>query len=496
MKKLLLILLAMIGCFVWSTFAANCLSIQFNNWNSICLDFDKSTSNGLRMSVKNSNLEKSSDLRCYVILQNNNMYPINNCEWSFYSAGTNSQKINILATYVVPSGNIYSSKIAVNINFSKWTWSNVSMIRSSGSAVRNNNSSKRTNTTTTSSTRRSTTYNNKLKLSAFPSFVNIEEWVGLEIETDDNYSGKVDFTLLQYRSSDYNSWTTISRTSSTYISDYAKEWNNGSYKMTYADDGEKTFSRFIKFRKSWYYRIYAEDDSNNKDYVQIYVKDSSFSSPSYENKRNKKLELWTNRYSPSTNQFVNLEIETDDNYVGKLTFSAKYRRSSSSSWTTISNLTSSSYFSDYSSIWEDGYYRIKLSDDGDVILKNLIKFKKEGYYRIYVKDVDWNENYIQFSVEDDYYDNDYDYDYDYHDWFSASQISKLKKIYNSRNSMIAEMQRQYPNLKKDKYWIKLSENFYNDMKDVLNNKRYRDFEDFDDFNSAFDDRYEYTMTNI
>ena len=125
-----------------------------------------------------------------------------------------------------------------------------------------------------------------------------------------------------------------------------------------------------------------------------------------------------------------------------------------------------------------------------------MKFKKEGYYRIYVKDVDWNENYIQFSIEDDYYDNDYDYNYDYHDWFSASQISKLKKIYNSRNSMIAEMQRQYPNLKKDKYWIKLSENFYNDMKDVLNNKRYRDFEDFDDFNSAFDDRYEYTMTNI
>jgi hypothetical protein len=58
------------------------------------------------------------------------------------------------------------------------------------------------------------------------------------------------------------------------------------------------------------------------------------------------------------------------------------------------------------------------------------------------------------------------------------------------------MQRQYPSLKRDTYWIKLSENFYNDMKDVINNKRNRDFSDFDDFQEAFNDRYNYTMRNI
>jgi hypothetical protein len=40
------------------------------------------------------------------------------------------------------------------------------------------------------------------------------------------------------------------------------------------------------------------------------------------------------------------------------------------------------------------------SDDGEVTLKNLVKFKKSGYYRIYLEDTDGNESYIQFSVGD------------------------------------------------------------------------------------------------
>ena len=110
------------------------------------------------------------------------------------------------------------------------------------------------------------------------------------------------------------------------------------------------------------------------------------------------IEVSTNRQSPTTSQFVNLTIETDEDYVGKLSFSAKYRSSSSSSWTSISNLTSSTYFSDYSSDWGDGYYRMRSSDDGEVTLKNLVKFKKKGYYRIYVKDTDGDQDYVDFSV--------------------------------------------------------------------------------------------------
>ena len=62
--------------------------------------------------------------------------------------------------------------------------------------------------------------------------------------------------------------------------------------------------------------------------------------------------------------------------------------------------------------------------------------------------------------------------------------------------MIAEMQKKYPSLKRDTYRVKLSNNFYNDMKDVINNEKYRDFDDYDDYINALNDWYKYTTRNI
>jgi hypothetical protein len=126
-------------------------------------------------------------------------------------------------------------------------------------------------------------------------------------------------------------------------------------------------------------------------------------------------------------------------------------------------------------------------------LKNLIKFRKNGYYRVYVEDKDGNESYIQFSVGD--VDDD-ENEGSSIDGFSVKQLNTVKKVYKEWNNMISQMQRKYPSLKRDSYWIKLSDNFYDDMKDVINNKKYRDFSDYEDFKDAFNDWYKYTMRNI
>jgi archaellum component FlaG (FlaF/FlaG flagellin family) len=235
-----------------------------------------------------------------------------------------------------------------------------------------------------------------LKVSASPSNPDTYEWVKLTIETDDDYTGKINFPKVQYRSSSSDSWTTLSyNTSSTYVSDYSSDWSNGYYRMTSSDDGYVTLKNLVKFKKSGYYRIYVEDTDGNESYVQINVDVSSSSSSS---SNSDKVKLSTNRKSPSTSQYVNLTIETDSTrYTGKLTFSAKYRSSSSDSWSSISR-TSSSYFSDYSNEWDNGYYKMTSSDKGEVTIKDIVKFKKNGYYRIYVEDTSGNESYIQFTV--------------------------------------------------------------------------------------------------
>ena len=334
----------------------------------------------------------------------------------------------------------------------------------------------------------SSSYNDDLKVSASPSSPDTYEWIKLTIETDDDYTGKINFSKFQYRSSSSSSWSDISRTSSTYVSDYSNNWSNGYYKMTSSDDGEAILKNLVKFKKSGYYRIYVEDVDWNTSYVQIAVDTSSSSSSSDE------IELSTNRKSPTTSQYVNLTIETDDDYTGRLYLTAKYRSSSSSSWSSISN-TSSTYFTDYSEELGDGYYKMTYSDDGEVTLRNLVKFRKNGYYRIYVRDTDGNESYIQFNVWD-VDDDDDDSSSSKVSGFSSSELSKIKTVYKNWNSMIAEMQRKYPSLKKDTYWLRLSNNLYDDLKDVVDNKKVRDFDDYDDFQDAFDDWYNYTMRNI
>ena len=332
----------------------------------------------------------------------------------------------------------------------------------------------------------SSSYNDDLKVSVNSSSPDTDEWIKLTIETNKKYSGKINFSKFQYRSSSSSSWSTISRTSSTYVSDYSSDWSNWYYRMYSSDNGYVSLKNFIKFKKSGYYRIYVEDTDGNESYVQVNVDTSSSSSSS------DKVNLSTNRKSPSTSQYVNLTIETSSRYTGKLTFSAKYRSSSSSSWDSISNLTSSTYFSDYSNEWDNWYYRMTSSDKGEITLKNLVKFKKNGYYRIYVKDTDGNQSYIEFSVgktSDNYDESDVS-------GFSTTEFDKLKQVYKDWNSMVWEMWRKYPKLKKNSYWVTLSDNLYSDMKDVINNKKSRDFEDYDDFQKAFDDWYEYTLKNI
>ena len=323
-----------------------------------------------------------------------------------------------------------------------------------------------------------------IELSTNKKSPSTNQYVNLTIETDSKYTGKLTLSA-KYRSSSSSSWSSISNTSSTYFSSYSDEWDDGYYKMKSSDKGEYTIDNLLKFKKSGYYRIYVKDTDGNEEYIEFNVDTSSSSSSSDE------IELSTNRKSPSTNQYVNLTIETDSKYTGKLTLSAKYRSSSSSSWSSISN-TSSTYFSSYSDEWDDGYYKMKSSDKGEYTIDNLLKFKKSGYYRIYVKDTDGNESYIQFNVGDVDDDND-ESDVS---GFTSSQLSKVKKVYKEWDSMVWEMQRKYPSLKRDTYWVKMSDNFYNDTKDVINNKRYRNFSDYDDFKEAFDDWYDYTIRNI
>ena len=132
---------------------------------------------------------------------------------------------------------------------------------------------------------------------------------------------------------------------------------------------------------------------------------------------------------------------------------------------------------------------MKSSDDGEKTLKNLVKFKKKWYYRLYVKDIDWNENYIQFNV------GNISEDGEEIDGFTSSELKRVKDVYKNWNNMVNQMKRLYPSLKKDTYWKRMSDGLYENMEDLIDGN-YGNFDDYDNFEKDFDDWYNYTVTKI
>ncbi|MDR0651068.1 MAG: hypothetical protein LBG59_06870 [Candidatus Peribacteria bacterium] len=129
--------------------------------------------------------------------------------------------------------------------------------------------------------------------------------------------------------------------------------------------------------------MYVRDDNSNSEYVEFNVNGSSYNT----------LNISTNRSAPSTDQWVNVTVNTESSYRGRTEFYVQYRSSSSSSWSTVS---SSSYFTADSYLTNG--YRFTSSDYGSHTFSSFIKFNRNGYFRLYVRDDNSNSEYVEFNV--------------------------------------------------------------------------------------------------
>ena len=258
-------------------------------------------------------------------------------------------------------------------------------------------------------------------------------------------------------------WSKIDSKSATLTRSWTA-WNNYAisgyyYKLENTDKNEiviQNSGNVTSFSKSdfsnWNYKLtvtmyYKNWTSNIKEKTEIRTFTVSIKSSwwwswgggwgsSWKSHKTNEIQLSTDTPNPSKNQWVNLTIKTND-YTWKLTFSAKYRPDTSSSRTDISNNTSSNYYWNYSNIWEEWYYTMKSSDDGEKKLKNLVEFQKEWYYRIYVTDDQWTTSYTEFHI----WNTD-------EERYIARSCKKYKLTYNNSLSV-----RTSPNLNKNEYFV-------------------------------------------
>ncbi len=102
--------------------------------------------------------------------------------------------------------------------------------------------------------------------------------------------------------------------------------------------------------------------------------------------------------SPETNERIKLIINIDEKYTWKVYFpKIQYYNTSSEKRINI-DISSDRYISNYWDELSSGYIKFSSSDKWNITISKFIKFAKSGKYRIYAEDKDWNEEYVQITV--------------------------------------------------------------------------------------------------
>ena len=444
MKKLLkffsfsLILFAFFSSF---SSANDCIERTLWN-NSICVWIEKESSTRYTLNRSVDCNDDSCAVSCDILLPDNTLTHVGSCNGTFHYNGSSSKKVKLYITI-----NDESDTIEEYYDFGDGSWEGNWWWWSSN--------------------------NDELEISTDDKNPSVSEYVDLEIDTDEDYVWKVYLTA-KYRSSTSSSWSTISNTSSTYFSNRSTAWSNWYISLTSSNNGHKELSNAFKFAKKGYYRITAKDEDWNTDYIDFNVDESSYSDD---------LELSTNDESPAASEYVDLTVEIDSSYRGKINFSAKYRSSTSSSWTNITR-TNSTYFINRSTTWNNWYLTMTSSDHGEKTVENIFKFAKKWYYRIVAEDEDWNSTYLDFNV---WYSNTSPLD-----WFTQKEFEMIERIYSVWPTLISKLKAEYPRLRNSSSWRNLSDELYANMWDVVHKKSNREFQDYDDFDTAF--RYWFSRT--
>jgi hypothetical protein len=215
------------------------------------------------------------------------------------------------------------------------------------------------------------------------------------------------------------------------------------------------------------------DRNGNKDYVEF---DTSGGS-SYNT-----LRVSSNRTTPSTSQWVNLTVETDSSYRDYVYFSLQYK--DGSTWRTAPT----SYY-EFDNYFTRGY-QFTYSDYGQHTFSSFIRFNYNYLYRLYVEDRNGNKQYLEFDVG-----GNNNYSESNVRGFTTTELRKVTNVSAIWNNVVAELKRTSYKLRTDTYWQRLSDTFYTNMREVVNDRSGRVFSYYSDFLSAFNEWYRYTSRN-
>jgi hypothetical protein len=303
---------------------------------------------------------------------------------------------------------------------------------------------------------------------------------------DTSYRGNIRFEV-RYRASGNSNWT---KTTSLSYYEMKYPYEDNGYTFNSSNNGNITITDFIRFRKTDYeYKVLVLDnDYNDIQGSKIFTIGSVDTSNNADN-----LYVTTDNSTPTTLQRVDLTVRsrngttTDPAYRGTVQFDVYKKASTSSTWT----LTTSSSDYEMKSTYANGY-TFTSSNAGQKTLTDLIRFKRNNYsYKVLVYDeADENiEGYKTFEVGTTSNSSSSSVN-----GFSSSQLNTVQNIYNSRDDMVNNLENNYSKLRSNSRRKTMSDDLKIAMKEIIDDKSNKRYDNFADFYAAFLDRYRYTIS--
>jgi len=202
--------------------------------------------------------------------------------------------------------------------------------------------------------------------------------------TETNYRWTIRFSV------EYRQFSNSNRTTAP-ISHYALRRN--TYTFNSSNRWEARFNRLINFNRAWTYRLVVQDlNSNITRYLEFQVWWWSQWTDQLDNFR-----ITSSPTNPRINDFIDVTIEARDrnnrrisDYNWRVDFLVQYRLNTSSSRTTANT-------SDYD--LSPSTYTFSTFDNGIRTFRNILRFRRNGQYRLRVRDIDSNRmSYIEYNI--------------------------------------------------------------------------------------------------
>jgi len=345
---------------------------------------------------------------------------------------------------------------------------------------------------------------NEFKVDADPDTTDTNDWIDITVEavndnndTIENYNKEIIFEVrYKYKTSNRRSKTTSNYYFEINNTDNRdKDYKNG-IRFDRDWDGDHKFKKFINFKKDNYeYRLLVKekDDTRMYGYDVIEIEDEGYSDDEVD-----EFEVSLSTDEAETDSRVDITVKAVDrhwntvkDYNDDIIFTVQYKSSSTSS---RKDASSSYYKINNKNNRDDDYDNwIKFDKDRNWRYRfdNFIKFNKEYEYRIIVEDDDNSRINGEDKIDiDDNYNN---YNNNSSDDFSNDEYKTVEKFYSARPTLINRLKDQYYSLRYSDSWNDLSDEIYDNLKDVIEDRNNREYKDYEDFISAIRDRYYETI---